>query len=75
MRSSVLESFLLGVACGIGIIFLALRTQRPARFVGLLETTDEAGRSRRTKEEERDLQRERFRTMGFSDEEIDEAFH
>ena len=75
MKSSVLESFLLGVACGIGITFLALRTQKPARFAGLLETAAETGRRRKAKEEERDLQRERFRTMGFSDEEIDEAFH
>jgi hypothetical protein len=75
MKSSVLESFLLGVACGIGTTFLALYTQKPARFAGLLETTAETGRSRRTREEEKDLQRGRFRAMGFSDEEIDEAFH
>jgi hypothetical protein len=75
MKSSVLESFLLGVACGIGITFLALRTQKPARFVDLLESTDETGRRRRATVEGRELQRERFKAMGFSDEEIEEAFH
>jgi len=74
MKSSVLESFLLGVACGIGITFLALYTQKPGRFAGLLETTAETGRRRRMRDEEKDLQRERFRAMGFSDAEIDEAF-
>jgi hypothetical protein len=75
MKSSVLESFLLGVACGIGVTFLSLCTQKPARFVGLLESAAETGRRRRTREQEKDLQRDRFRAMGFSDEEIDEAFH
>jgi hypothetical protein len=75
MKSSVLESFLLGVACGIGITFLALCTQKPGRFVDLLESTAETGRCRRTRAEKKDLQRERFRAMGFSDEEIEEAFH
>ena len=75
MKSSVLESFLLGVACGIGVTFLALCTQKPARFVGLLESTAETGRRRRTRDQEKDLQRDRFRAMGFSDEEIEEAFH
>ena len=74
MKSSVLESFLLGVACGVGITFLALYTQKPARFAGLLEATADTGRDRRTREEEKGLQRERFRAMGFSDQEIDEAF-
>jgi hypothetical protein len=75
MKSSVLESFLLGVACGVGITFLALCTQKPARFVDLLESTAETGRRRRTRDQQKDFQRERFRAMGFSDEEIDEAFH
>ncbi len=74
MKSSVLESFLLGLACGIGITFLALYTQKPARFADLLESAADTGRSRRAREEKRDLQRERFRAMGFSDQEIDEAF-
>jgi hypothetical protein len=75
MKSSVLESFLLGVACGIGITFLALRTQKPLRFAGLLESTAQTGRNRRTRAEGRELQRERFKAMGFTDEEIEEAFH
>jgi hypothetical protein len=75
MKSSALESFLLGVACGIGFTFLSLCTQKPARFVDLLESTAETGRRRRTRERQRDLQRDRFKAMGFSDEEIEEAFH
>jgi hypothetical protein len=75
MKASVLESFLLGVACGIGITFLAVCTQKPARFVDLLESTAESGRCRRTRIAGREAQRDRFKAMGFSDEEIEEAFH
>ncbi len=74
MKSSVLESFLLGVACGVGVTFLALYTQKPARFAGLLDTTAEAGQRRKIRHERKDLERVRFKAMGFSDEEIDEAF-
>jgi hypothetical protein len=75
MKSSVLESFLLGVACGIGVTFLVLCTQKPARFVDLLEATADTGRCRRTRAKGKELQRERFKAMGFSDEEIEDAFH
>ena len=69
MKSTVLETFLLGVTFGIGITLLALYTQKPGRFV---ETIAESGRARRAKEEEKRLQRERLKAVGFSDEEIDE---
>jgi len=75
MKSSVFESFLFGVACGIGITFLTLCTQKPARFVDLLESTAESGRCRRSRSAGREAQRERFKAMGFSEEEIEEAFH
>jgi hypothetical protein len=69
MKSTVLESFLLGVTLGIGIALLALYTQKPGRFVG---TIAESGRTRRAKEFEKRLQREKLKAVGFSDEEIDE---
>jgi predicted methyltransferase len=69
MKSTVLETFLLGVTFGIGITLLALYTQKPGRFVGAVA---ESGRTRRAKEEEKRLQRERLREVGFSDEEIAE---
>jgi hypothetical protein len=68
MKSTVLETFLLGVTFGIGITLLALYTQKPGRFV---DTIAESGRARRAKEEEEQLQRERLKAVGFSDEEID----
>ena len=69
MKSSDLGTFLLGVTFGIGITVLALYTQKPGRLV---ETIAESGRARRAKEEEKKLQRERLKAVGFSDEEIDE---
>ena len=51
---------------------LALVTQKPGRLVTSLETISESGRSRRAKEEEKKLQTERLKAVGFSDEEIDE---
>ena len=74
MKSTVLETFLLGVTFGIGITILALYTQKPGRFVTSIDTIAERGRTRRAKEEEKRLQRERLKTVGFSDEEIDEFF-
>jgi hypothetical protein len=68
MKSTVLETFLLGVTFGIGITLWALYTQKPGRFA---ETIAESGRARRAKEEEKQLQRERLKAVGFSDEEID----
>jgi hypothetical protein len=72
VKSTVLETFLLGVTCGIGITLLALYTQKPGRLVSSIETIAEVGKSRRAKEEEKKLQRERLKAVGFSDEEIDE---
>lgn len=69
MKSTVVESFLFGIAFGIGITILALYTQKPGRFVG---TIAESGRARRVKELEKRLQRERLKAVGFSDEEIEE---
>ena len=72
MKSTVLETFLLGVTFGIGITILALYTQKPGRFV---EAIAESGRARAAKEKENRLQRERLKAVGFSDEEIDEFLH
>jgi len=69
MKSTALETFLLGVTFGIGITLLAFYTQKPG---SLVETIAESGRARRAKEEEKQLQRERLEAVGFSDEEIDE---
>jgi len=72
MKSTVLETFLLGVTFGIGITILALYTQKTGRLVTSIETIAEMRRARRAKEEEKTLQRERLKAVGFSDEEIDE---
>jgi len=69
MKSTVLETFLLGVTLGIGVTLLALYTQKPGRFVGAIA---ESGRTRRAREVEKRLQRERLKEVGFSDEEIEE---
>jgi len=71
MKSPVLETFLLGVAVGIGITVLSLYAQKPGSFVSSLETIAEMGRARRAKEEENKFLRKRLKAMGFSDEEID----
>ncbi len=69
MKSTALETFLLGVTFGVGITLLALYTQKPGRLV---EAISESGRTRRAKGQEERLQRERLREVGFSDEEIEE---
>jgi hypothetical protein len=74
MKSTTLETFLLGVSFGIGITLLALYTQKPGRLVTSIETMADKSRARRAKEEERKLQRERLKAVGFLDEEIDEFF-
>jgi hypothetical protein len=71
MKSSVLETFLVGVAFGIGITVLSLYAQKPGCFVTSLETIAEMGRARRAKEEENKFLKKRLKAMGFSDEEID----
>ena len=72
MKSTVLETFFLGVTFGIGITLLTLYTQKSGRLVTSVETIAEMGRIRRAKAEEKKLQRERLKAIGFSDEEIDE---
>lgn len=72
MKSPVLETFLVGVAFGIGITVLSLYTQKPGCFVTSLETIAEMGQARRAKEEENKFLRKRLRAMGFSDKEINE---
>jgi hypothetical protein len=74
MKSFVLGTFLLGISFGIGITVLALYTQKPGRLVTSIENIAERGRTRRAKEEEAKLLRERLKAVGFLDEEIDEFF-
>ena len=69
MKSSTLETFLLGGSFGIGITIWALYRQKPGRSV---EAIAESRRIQRAKEEEKKLQAERLKEVGFSDEEIDE---
>jgi hypothetical protein len=71
MKSTVLETFLLGVTVGIGITALALYTQKPGCLVTSVEAIAEMGRARRAKKEEKELEREKLKAVGFSDEEID----
>jgi hypothetical protein len=72
MKSPVLETFLVGVAFGIGITVLSLSAQKPGFFVTSVETIAETGRARRAKKEENKFLRKRLKVMGFSDAEIDE---
>jgi len=73
MKSPVLETFLVGVAFGMGITVLSLYAQKPGCFVTSLETIAEMGRARRAKEQENKFLRKRLRAMGFSDKEINES--
>jgi len=72
MKSSVLETFLVGVGFGIGLTVLSLYVQKPSSFVASLETIAEKGRARKAKEEEKKFLREKLKAMGFSDKEINE---
>ena len=72
MKSTDLGTFLLGVTFGIGLAIFALYTQKPGRLVNSMETIAEMRRARIAKDEEKKLQRERLKEVGFSDEEIDE---
>jgi len=72
MKLPVLETFLVGVAFGIGITVLSLYAQKPGCFVTSLETIAEMGRARRAKEEENKFLRKKLKAMGFSDKEINE---
>ena len=70
MKLPVLETFLVGVAFGIGLTVLSLYAQKPGCFVTSLETIAEMGRTRRAKEEENKFLRKKLKAMGFSDKEI-----
>ena len=72
MKLKGLETFVFGVALGVGITILALYTQKPGSLVTSIETIAEKRRARRAKEEQEELRKERLRSMGFSDTEIDE---
>ena len=73
MKSPVLETFLVGVAFGIGITVLSLYAKKQSCFVTSLETIAEMGRARRAKEEKNKFLRKRLKAMGFSDKEINES--
>lgn len=72
MKSSILGTFLAGVAFGIGVTVLSLYTQKPGPFVTSLEAIAEMGRARKDKKEEKEFLRIRLKAMGFSDQEINE---
>jgi hypothetical protein len=74
VKSTILESFFLGVAFGIGVTVLSLYTQKPVCLAASVETLAEVGRTRRAKEEEKKMRRQRLKAMGFSDEEIAEIY-
>lgn len=72
MKSAALKTFLLGITLGVGATILCLYTRKPDRIVASMEVIAEMGRKRRAEEQEKRLQRERLKGMGFSDEEINE---
>ena len=74
MKPTALETFFCGVACGIGLAILSLYTQKPRCVVEPIEAIAVLGRARRAKEKEENLEREKLREAGFSDQEIDEVF-
>jgi hypothetical protein len=74
MKPTALETFFCGVACGIGLMILSLYTQKPRCVVEPIEAIAELGRARRAKGKEENLEREKLRAAGFSDQEIDEVF-
>ena len=74
MRARTLEAFLLGVTAGVGISLLCWYAQKTGRSVPSLETWGEGRQTRRIKKEQNQLRRERLKTMGFSNEEIDDVF-
>ena len=72
MKSTVLETFLLGITLGIGVTVLSLYTQKPDRLATTLGTIAEIGKERRAREEAKRLRRERLKAVGFTDKEIEE---
>ena len=74
VKSTVLETFFLGVAFGIGVTVLSLYTQKPGCLAASIEALAAIGRTRRAEEEEKKVRRQRLKAMGFSDEEIGEIY-
>jgi hypothetical protein len=74
MKPTALETFFCGVVCGIGLAIVSLYTQKPRCVVEPIEAIAELGRAQRAKEKEENLEREKLREAGFSDQEIDEVF-
>jgi ubiquinone/menaquinone biosynthesis C-methylase UbiE len=72
MKSPVLGTFLVGVACGIGLTVLSLYAQKPGCFITAADTIAEMGRARRDKKGENKFLRKRLEAMGFSTKEINE---
>ena len=74
MKSSVLETFLLGVTFGIGMTVLAVYTQKPGLLAIAIENLAQKGRARRARQEEEKFLREKLKGVGYLDEEIDQFF-
>jgi hypothetical protein len=72
MKLPAVETFLTGVAFGIGLTLLSLYTQKPSCLVATADTIVERGRARKDKREQDKFLRRRLRTMGFSSKEISE---
>ncbi len=72
MKSSVLESFFLGVTFGVGMTLLFLYTQKPGPLATSVQTIAERGWARKRKGEENRFRRERLKAMGFTNAEIEE---
>jgi len=74
MKSSFLETFLLGVTLGVGMTVLALYTQKPGLLATAIENLAQKGRARRARQEEEKFLRGKLKGVGFFDEEIDQFF-
>ena len=72
MKYPAVETFLVGVACGIGITVLSLYTQKPGFFVTAADAIADQGRARRDKRGKDKFLRKRLKAMGFSKKEINE---
>jgi hypothetical protein len=70
MKSTTLESFLLGTAFGITITLLALYAQKPRSLVRSIEAIAEKGEARKARQEEEEVLKARLRAVGFPEEEI-----
>ena len=72
MKSAALKTFLLGITLGVGATILCLYARKPVHIAASMDAIAEMGRKRRAEGEEKILRRERLRSMGFSDEEIED---